>query len=301
MMLDDRFYRQVLGLMIKLKLAPPFDLDNPNDCPEDFFFSKAKRSYQVISEEEDKDEEIDIPVKLSGTHPHHSVLNKRVKLSTGIVGEKAKNYVNKPKTTSKDVTTTVEELFECKTLNISKRPHHKIELNWLDVNSSVLPAQSEEQTSESFGLICPKSNEEKNKKVQRNSNENKHSILAEIKETDLVSDLELMQNQITESQRNNWPAFKNYESGNSSQRLYIKNLHEKVTQLDLYRIFLKFIQLPDHLDSFDIVYMKKGRLRGQAFVTFPSIDIAEKALQSTNGYMLKSKPMVVVSKHSNCL
>lgn len=298
MLLDGRFYRQVLGLMVKLKLPPPFDNDNPNDCPEDFFSLKAKRSHQELSEDDD-DSEIETTFESSDTRHHmtNSMVNKRIKLSTGLVGEKAKNYVSKPKTVPNEkraATTTIEELFECNTLSIPKKQHHEINLKHLDIDTPVL--QPELQTSESFGQIHPIVEEGKK---EPKTDDNKQSILAQIKDADLVSDAELEQNRISESQQNEWPAFKNYQPGNPSQRLYIKNLHAKVTQLDLYRLFLKFIVLPDHLDSFDIVHMTKGRLRGQAFVTFPSIEIAERALQSTNGYMLQSRPMVVVSTQPN--
>lgn len=40
--------------------------------------------------------------------------------------------------------------------------------------------------------------------------------------------------------------------------------------------------------------MKEGRMKGQAFVTFPSEKQASEALTDTNGYILNDKPMVVV-------
>ena len=41
--------------------------------------------------------------------------------------------------------------------------------------------------------------------------------------------------------------------------------------------------------------MQQGRMKGQAFIGMPSEEIAEQALQETNGYILHGKPMVVVS------
>lgn len=41
--------------------------------------------------------------------------------------------------------------------------------------------------------------------------------------------------------------------------------------------------------------MKSGRLKGQAFLKFKSIEMAQKALLKTNGYILHDKPMIVVS------
>lgn len=35
-------------------------------------------------------------------------------------------------------------------------------------------------------------------------------------------------------------------------------------------------------------------MKGQAFVTFPSIDLAREALTTVNGFIFKEKPIVVV-------
>lgn len=39
--------------------------------------------------------------------------------------------------------------------------------------------------------------------------------------------------------------------------------------------------------------MQEGRMKGQAFITMPSVQNASQALEETNGYILKDKPMVV--------
>ena len=51
-------------------------------------------------------------------------------------------------------------------------------------------------------------------------------------------------------------------------------------------------------ENIEIKLMQHGRMKGQAFVTFLNIDerqlhSIEKALNETNGYILKNKPMVV--------
>lgn len=53
----------------------------------------------------------------------------------------------------------------------------------------------------------------------------------------------------------------------------------------LFTLFLRF----------DIVLMKEGRMKGQAFIGLPSEQSAEKARRETNGYVLSDKPLVVVS------
>jgi U11/U12 small nuclear ribonucleoprotein 65 kDa protein len=39
--------------------------------------------------------------------------------------------------------------------------------------------------------------------------------------------------------------------------------------------------------------MTEGRMKGQAFVTFPSVPQAQRALEEANGYILNDKPMVI--------
>ena len=46
-------------------------------------------------------------------------------------------------------------------------------------------------------------------------------------------------------------------------------------------------------ELFDIRLMIDGRMKGQAFVTLPNEEKANRALQETNGYMLIDKPIAV--------
>lgn len=41
--------------------------------------------------------------------------------------------------------------------------------------------------------------------------------------------------------------------------------------------------------------MKEGRMRGQAFIKFPTVEQATQALNELHGYILHDKPMVIVS------
>lgn len=47
------------------------------------------------------------------------------------------------------------------------------------------------------------------------------------------------------------------------------------------------------LCRYDVRLMTEGRMKGQAFVTLPSTKLAQQALEETNGYILKDKPLVV--------
>ncbi|CAN6443965.1 unnamed protein product [Victoria cruziana] len=79
------------------------------------------------------------------------------------------------------------------------------------------------------------------------------------------------------------PMFKNYTPGDPSPVLYIKNLAKDVVANDFYYIFGSFFGSVEAVRSgINIKLMQEGRMRGQAFVTFPSIDIAQQALVSVH-------------------
>uniref|UniRef100_A0A665X1M2 RNA-binding region-containing protein 3 n=1 Tax=Echeneis naucrates TaxID=173247 RepID=A0A665X1M2_ECHNA len=94
--------------------------------------------------------------------------------------------------------------------------------------------------------------------------------------------------------------FKNYEPGEPTCRLYVKNIAKQVEEKDLKYIYGRYIDPLSETERnmFDIVLMKEGRMKGQAFVGLPGECIAEKALRETNGYVLYDKPLVVVSFYS---
>ncbi|KAJ6799592.1 U11/U12 small nuclear ribonucleoprotein 65 kDa protein [Iris pallida] len=90
------------------------------------------------------------------------------------------------------------------------------------------------------------------------------------------------------------PMFKNYAAGNPATVLYIKNLAKDVVVDDFYFIFGSlFGSFGAAKSGLSIKLMQEGRMRGQAFVTFPSIDLAHHALNLVNGYMFKGKPMII--------
>lgn len=83
--------------------------------------------------------------------------------------------------------------------------------------------------------------------------------------------------------------FKDYQPGNPSHILYLKNLSKKVTESDLASLFIHFQKdsLPPTLK------LLKGKMRGQAFITFDTSKTATDALDLINGYMLKGQPIVI--------
>ncbi|KAI5718583.1 hypothetical protein M8J77_023374 [Diaphorina citri] len=111
----------------------------------------------------------------------------------------------------------------------------------------------------------------------------------------VITKEQLDSNRLGERDRSFVKAFNNYEPGSPSCRLYMKNLAKQVTLPDLEFIYRRYY-LPDYKEQgtmFDIRLMQEGRMKGQAFITLQTVDQAKLALQETNGYILKDKPMVV--------
>ncbi|MQL91397.1 hypothetical protein Taro_024018 [Colocasia esculenta] len=90
------------------------------------------------------------------------------------------------------------------------------------------------------------------------------------------------------------PMFKNYTPGNPATVLYMKNLAKDVIVDDFYFIFGSlFGNVEEAKSGLGVKLMQEGRMRGQAFVTFPSVDLAQRALNLGNGFVFKGKPMVI--------
>lgn len=91
------------------------------------------------------------------------------------------------------------------------------------------------------------------------------------------------------------PRFQDYSAGEPNQVLYIKNLASSVTDDDLLFIYSAYFPTRAEAEAvLKIRVMQEGRMRGQAFVTFPSVELADTALRETHGYLQSTdKPMVV--------
>ncbi|KAK8502058.1 hypothetical protein V6N13_064153 [Hibiscus sabdariffa] len=74
--------------------------------------------------------------------------------------------------------------------------------------------------------------------------------------------------------------FKNYRTGNPASVLYMKNVAKDVVPEDFYFIFAK--------SGLNVKLMQEGRMRGQgeAFVTFPSVELAHHALSKAEPDLL---------------
>lgn len=115
---------------------------------------------------------------------------------------------------------------------------------------------------------------------------------------------DILKHRISKEEMMQQKAFANYSYGEPSTKLYLRNMVKDVTADDILKLFGCFFdnddQAKEHLHfilvtcrSLEIRVME-GRMKGQAFVTFPSVELAREALTTVNGYLLRDKPVVVV-------
>ena len=299
-----KFYTQVLHLMNKMNLYPPF---SPAKFPPPIlleYFGKTNQPFSHVKKKEETNESSESELDIDESSQKDFNILPPEKLVTSL---KRKHDVNtdahtqfqsyKKRLKHDDVqdrikqakvhASTVFEDFKLNKLN----PKISVEV------SSVLPSEPSKNNSEiqsisepvvsGFGMLNP---------LVESANVSRAEVQSESLLTKtFITEKELLDGKLTSKELNALPLFKTYNAGEPSCRLYIKNLHKKVSEKDLQHIFGMFIDCKnqDELNMFDVRLMTQGRMKGQAFVGFPSIASASRAVKLTNGFQLFGKPMIV--------
>nr|XP_034963715.1 RNA-binding protein 41 [Zootoca vivipara] len=107
---------------------------------------------------------------------------------------------------------------------------------------------------------------------------------------EFIPEEEIRRNRLSEEEIRQIPRFSSYSPGEPSEVLYLKNLSRRVNMKELLSLFARFQEEGGPEIQFRLL---SGRMRGQAFLTFPSISTAQAALQLTNGFILLGKPVVI--------
>ncbi|RZB40540.1 RRM 6 domain containing protein [Asbolus verrucosus] len=271
-----KFYTQVLHLMNKMNLPPPFALQEPlrqqatkpqvqqrNINPPQPKSQESSSESELESDEDSKQHKEIIPQKRV-LHQKKSV--KRPKFIKP-------NIVVSASTTKHEKT---EDIFE----KTDVQTQRKIELK---VSATALETKVHEQIEQTNAL---QSHVDEAEEQSNNTKSDKTIITVE----------ELTANQISAKDLDVLPVFKNYHPGPPTCRLYIKNIAKSVELKDLEYIYHRYKTEASEgkVNNFEIRLMQEGRMKGQAFVTLNSVEIAQKALKETNAYILKDKPLVVV-------
>lgn len=294
LLIQPAFYTQVLHLMNKMNLPPPFE-ELETEFPmlkEVYDMEKYKdifhdRMNEEETEEEESELESDgegnarplevIPIKRKRPQP-----TKRLKIPKFVNPAK---HIAIPSSTQKVL--KPEDMFE--SVQRGETKNLKIELKTLDKSLDTTSASQDNTVTidGGFGLIFPAS---KTTEDAKGSEEN-----VEMQKNKFITSEELAANKISANDQRLLPVFKNYHPGKPSNRLYIKNLAKQVEMKDLHYIYQRYViaGLKDAENDYDVRLMQEGRMKGQAFITLQNDVQAKMALDETNGYILKDKPMVV--------
>lgn len=267
-----KFYTQVLHLMNRMNLPPPFvqsDLQRTtNQTPsvkkeacQQTDVTCFKESLLAEGESELESDEESKPIK-------HNIWNKN----------RFKPYNLPQKTNS----------------------NHKLEQTKLfDQQHTVKPPSITMRIPENLSTkLNPSASPDQSKPIEVSP-----ELTVPAAKPSTITEQELLENRIPQGQLADLPVFKNYTPGLPSNKLYVKNLAKTVTEADLKWIFHLFAITAEPDSEINIKLMQSGRMKGQAFITFSYVyeeDLdrlaekpAERALRLTNGFILKDKPMVV--------
>ncbi|KAI3374007.1 hypothetical protein L3Q82_022564, partial [Scortum barcoo] len=109
-------------------------------------------------------------------------------------------------------------------------------------------------------------------------------------EIETISDEKILKNRDSEDVIRSIPRFRNYQPGKPSKVLCVKNLSAQASVAQLVALFSRF----ERENEPPVLYrLLTGRMKGQAFITLPDAETAQKALQLVHGYRLLGKPLVV--------
>ncbi|KAM4637223.1 RNA-binding region-containing protein 3-like isoform 1-T3 [Amazona ochrocephala] len=314
-----KFYVQVLHLMNKMNLPPPFGPITarppmseeylpahvppppippfpPEEppLPEEEEQQSSGDESEYESDNEEEKERMTKLMELATLQPKRPISTKRHGVRKK---RRIKDLLNVPMCTPQSnlhPALSPSDVFE----QPQRVGHKKIEFHIntdipavLQINSEKeknndLYSATEEINNTGFGRIFPAPNS--NDKMETEEEEDEIP-------SEFISRRDLEKNRLSSEEMEKFSVFKNYEPGDPNCRIYVKNLAKQVQEKDLKFIFGRYVDFQSEVERnmFDIRLMKEGRMKGQAFIGLPNEKAAAKALNEANGYVLFEKPMVV--------
>lgn len=279
---STKFYTQVLHLMNRMNMEPPFVPGTKSLSYPKIYASVATQTESVQNSES---------IVANDLASDESELESDVNEMPVVVKKRKRNTgkLTLP-TDTKKIRSIIASSAKSKVATTVNSNKPKIDVDdAFDMNKKSL--------DRCIKIVAPTIlNQEDNHINGSQITEIKSKISSEIK---MISDTTLSENRIPINQLGSHPLFQNYEPGKPSNKLYIKNLAKTVIDDDLRQIYQRYSN--SNKNDIDIRLMQSGRMKGQAFVTFkcPYLDeenyaLVERALHETNGYILKDKVMVVM-------
>uniref|UniRef100_A0A2P2QMW5 U11/U12 small nuclear ribonucleoprotein 65 kDa protein-like n=1 Tax=Rhizophora mucronata TaxID=61149 RepID=A0A2P2QMW5_RHIMU len=272
-----RFYTQVLHLMNKMNIPAPFRMAlptpplppsapaPPSPPPPTSIVSKPHAADQSSSESEieSSDEEVDNKVSAPVASQSMGTRRKR-KRREAIVGPAV----------DKDV---VHEAVGVKPASLVPKEIPVVKKKNPILQIKIAPKVSQREYKD-------ESTKKESEELDNEDLDNKTYATPEEIESKKLAPEEIL----------SLPKFKNYTVGTPASVLYIKNLGKDIVADDFFYIFGSLFGSIDAAKTgINVKLMQEGRMRGQAFVTFPSVELAHQALNLVNGYVFKGKPMII--------
>jgi U11/U12 small nuclear ribonucleoprotein SNRNP65 len=295
---SPRFYTQTLHLMNKMNLPCP--LVNYVRTPRPAGFQTINTDWctqtsQTLVDNEQLDMSTsESEMEIDTTSPAQINSSQSVKNESKLKKLKVKSFLNKQATVVAHKNVPIEQVFEQITTHESTgRKFQSKPKQSDDLSTNMVILQSE---FEGFAKMAPLSKSSEGSTVQLLPTSIESDSLDINDQNQFIKQSDLEKNRMNLAELKELPVFKNYEKGETNSRLYIKNVSKKAQESDLKFIFGRYIDWNDesHKNAFDIRLMKEGKMKGQAFITMPNEQLAEKALNDTNGYLLLGdKPLVV--------
>ncbi|OQS01060.1 RNA recognition motif-containing protein [Achlya hypogyna] len=110
----------------------------------------------------------------------------------------------------------------------------------------------------------------------------------------VISEAELIRTRLSPEALAATKYMKGYTRGEPSTVLYVKNIAKGVDASDLRHVFGAVFPDDESMIDLSIKLFTEGRLKGQAFVEFPTQQLATLALEMVHGVTLEDKPLIVV-------
>lgn len=312
-----KFYTQVLHLMNKLNIPPPFGLPVPT-APMLFEPVMYAPVSQRIQEEEEEEEGVESELDSDGgkegntnavVQPKKTVKRRRpvsLKQLQGVPPSSKKRKI----TESFEVVGTLQpkkiEIHIPTELKPSDAPKPDVIMDMLpsaphSQPSGAVPVPMSFDISEAVPTRSELTSSVDDSSYHTNTEAHvamatkDDTVVEDQRSHRFISQAELDAGRLPQSELEKLSVFKGYTPGEQSMRLYVKNLAKNVTEKDLEYIFGRYVDWSSdvQIQAFDIRVMQSGRLRGQAFIGLPTEDAACTARQEVNGYELQGKPLVV--------
>ena len=311
-----KFYVQVLHLMNKMNLpapfgavtaTPPLPLGEPieevkpfePDILEEEEMDVSSTEESEIESDEEGGTKVAVPKLKRPARPSHKKAKRPKIQKVAAVTSKSQSLAPDPKDVFEQLPTGVVKkigfklptaIAELFTENAALETNDTVPQVVAQVPTDILSLTESEATEETqggFGKIepVPKAEDE----------EEEDEPEEEWGAGEFISSRRLRRGRMKSSEMKHVGVFRNYSAGEPSSRLYIKNLPKQVTEKDMHYMYGKYVKWEDEVEqnTFDIRLMKEGRMKGQCFITLPSVKAAEDALSDTNAFVLHGRPMVV--------